>query len=381
MFKKLVLLAAIFLLTATVHADTADDHAHLRLMPLVDGVRGVSVTLQDGTTVLNNLALGAVSDYIEMDVNRSTFMILGITPANTTSTFFREWSIPPLAPGYYTAALVGSLGDNTLNLIFIDENGVCEAETTCLIVVNNIKGSPALSVIDGPDTLIDSVLYRQAAVEGVNPATFWEFAAVERDNPTSVLFPPQTKFFEPNTIYLFGLTGTYPGRNQQMSMARRVPTDMMTFLRGLTANVQLTDGEILFATENIVAVLEQSGYDTLLANPYMDLTVFAPTDGAILEAVPEFFACATANPDAMQALIMNHILIGGRTPAQLVEAGTLMTMGGGTHTFAPAEGGFLIDNQVRAEQALAYPTENGTVYLIDTVLVPENFVEEFCEVG
>jgi Fasciclin domain len=380
MFKKLLLLTAALLITATAQADSPDDHAHVRFMPLVEGVQAVSVTLQDGTTALTNLASGTVSDMIEMDVNRSTFIILGITPANNSSTFFREWSLPPLAPGTYTAALVGSLGDNTLNMIVIDENRVCEAETTCLIVVNNIRNSPTLSVIDGPDTLIDGVQYRQAAAVGINPATFWEFASVVRDNAQSLVFAPQTLFFEPNTVYLYGFMGDFAGRRYLTNAARRVTTDVMTFLRGLTVDVQLTDGEVLFATENIVAVLEQSGYDSLLANPYLDLTVFAPTDGAILEAVPELFGCVTSNPDAMQALILHHIVIGGRTPAELVEDGMLTTMGGGTHTFAPAaDGGFLIDHQIRVDDG--YPAENGIVYRVDSVLVPDGFMEQYCEVG
>ncbi len=380
MFKKWMILAALLLLTTTAQADVSDDHAHLRFMPLADNVQSVSVTLQDGRTVLSNLTTGAISDYLEMEVNRSGLIIIGITPTRGASSF-REWSIPPLAPGYYTAALVGSSTDSTLNLIFINENDLCRDEPTCLIVVNNVKGLTPLSLVDGADTLVDDIEYRQAVASPVAPATYYEFATVERINPTNVIFPPQTKFFEPNTIYLYGLSGGM-GTDYGMSVARRVTTDIMTFLRGLTADVQLTDGEILFAAENIVEVLEQSGYDTLLSNPYLDLTIFAPTDAAILDAVPELFGCATANPDAMQALILNHIVIGGRTPAELIDAQMLVTMGGEAHTFAPAaNSGYLIDNQVFVEDSLAYPAENGMVYLVDSVLVPEGFVEQYCEAG
>lgn len=378
MFKKYFILTFFLLLTATA---SASDKAHLRFMPLVEGVRAVSVTLQDGTAALAGLAPAAVSDYIDMGTRRSTFIILGITPTGSSTTFFREWSLPPLAPGYYTAALVGSLGDNTLNLVLIDETRACESQTTCLIAVNNIKSSPVLSLIDGPDMLIEDVQYRQAAVEGLNPATLWEFATVLRDNTASVVFASQTKFFEPNTVYLYGFSGDFARRSFQMTAARRVTADIMTFLRGLKANVQLTDGEILFATENIVAVLEQSGFDDLLASPETEFTVFAPLDGATLQAVPALFACATANPQAMQALILNHILIGRHSPAALVEAGTLPTMGGGTHAFTPAEGGFMIDGTLRVDESLAYPAENGMVYLVDSVLVPEGFAEQYCEVG
>src|SRR5690606_36414398 len=134
-------------------------------------------------------------------------------------------------------------------------------------------------------------------------------------------------------IYLYSLVGSYPGSqftDYNMGTLRRVPVDAMTFLRGLTADLQLTDGDTLFAMENIVSILEISGFDTLLANQGLALTVFAPTDGAVLEVAGDLYGCALTNATAMRDLILSHILIGSYTSSQLIEAGQISTMAGTT---------------------------------------------------
>jgi uncharacterized surface protein with fasciclin (FAS1) repeats len=88
-----------------------------------------------------------------------------------------------------------------------------------------------------------------------------------------------------------------------------------------------------------------------------------------------------SNPLAMRALILNHVLVGVQTSETLIALGVVPTMAGTTHTFQPADGGFFIDDKVRVSHSLGYPTVNGNVYLIDTVLVPEGFEADFCELG
>jgi uncharacterized surface protein with fasciclin (FAS1) repeats len=192
------------------------------------------------------------------------------------------------------------------------------------------------------------------------------------------------KFFEPNVIYIYSLRGTYPASNPAdyvVGSVRRVPVDTMTFLRGLTADLQLSDGTTLFATENIVAILEQVGFDSILSNPRLAVTVFAPTDGAVLDIAPDLYQCVLDDPAAMRALILNHILIGNYTPAQLVAARQLPTMAGTLHTFRASGSEVVVDEQVAISDAVRYPTINGTVYLTDTVLLPNGFVDQFCAAG
>jgi hypothetical protein len=237
----------------------------------------------------------------------------------------------------------------------------------------------------GSTPLIASAAYRQAVVNATVAGSYREFKAVDSTNPDVLVFQMQRGFFEPNVIYLYGLTGTYPGQmslDYSINTTRRVPVDMMTFLRGLTTNLQLSaDGVTLFSTENIVSILEESGLDKLLTNQPQGLTVFAPTDGAVLHVEGEVFQCVTSNPLAMQALILNHILIGNHTAFDLINTGSLLTMTGTPLSFTPTEGGFFINNKVRVSDTYRYPTTNGIVYLVDTVLVPDGFIEQYCGRG
>lgn len=389
MLRKLiggVMLVAFAFLTSTAAAQPAANSAYLRVLQLANDGTILSLTLPDGTTPLSNFAPGSVSDYIPFATGRSTLISVSFTPAGGL-TFTRGWAIPPLTPGYYTAAVVGSGRDNTLELIFINEDAVCAGKLdagSCVILVNNIKGSPALTLIANSTPVIEGALYRQAVVGAVNAGTYLSLRAVDQADPASVVFRLSRRFFEPNVIYIYSLRGTYPGAaptDYVVGTVRRSPVDTMTFLRGLTARPQLSDGTTLFATENIVAILEQAGFDTLLTNPRLPLTVFAPTDGAVLESVPALYDCVISNPSAMRALILNHVLVGSYTPEQLVAAQRLPTMAGTLHTFRGVNGGVIVDNTVVVADSNRYSTLNGNVYVVDTVLLPPGFEDQFCTAG
>ncbi len=390
MFRKMGLVlvfAALALLTTRVFGQAASGStAYLRIIQLANDGTTVSVTLQDGRTVLTNFAPGSFTDYLPFEVNRSTLITFTVTPTGGSS-FQKEWAVPPLTPGHHSAALVGSSRDNTLQLLFIDEDTLCAgilASGSCVILVNSIRNSPPLRVLANSISVIDNAGYRQAVVGGVAAGTYLDFTATDRNDPQSVIFHTHLRFFEPNVIYIYGLTGSYPGRTSAdytVHTIRRVPVDSMTFLRGLTAKLQLTDTKTLFATENIVALLEQSGFDQLLSNSRLPLTVFVPTDEAVMKIAGGLYQCVLADPAAMRALILNHVLVGAYTPDQLTRSGQFPSMNGTTHTFRATTNGFLIDNAVSVSDSLSYPTSNGNVYLIDTVLVPPGFANQYCASG
>jgi hypothetical protein len=313
-------------------------------------------------------------------VNRSTFVRLGITPVSGVSSIL-ESAIPPLAGGYYSAVLMGSALDNSLELVVVDEQTACAnrlARGSCIILANNIKGSPPLTFIaDNP--IIEDSQYRRIVVGAALAGTYGDFVGVDLTNP-------EPRFFEPNTIYFYGLMGRYPGEmffDYTFGATRRVPVDIMTFLRGLTAERELTDGERLFATENIVFVLEEARLDLLLSNPRAGFTVFAPTDAAGFDIPTEILECAFRNPAAIRTAILNHIILGSYTADQLIRAGGIQTMAGTTLTFTPTpEGdGFFVNEQARVQYDWGYSAVNGNVYLTDSVIIPEGFEEQYCAEG
>jgi len=386
MWRKVVWLVWLAALALPAVGQTIGGSAYMRVLMLVNDVQAVSVTLEDGRTVFTNLTPGSVSDYLLYDVNRSTSVTLGITPLSGQS-YGQTWPVPPLPAGHHTLVLVGSSANNTLQLLYVDEDDLCGealAIGTCTIFVNNIAGSPPLYFNADDMPLVGDVQYQQIVVNQVPATSYLEFTGVDLNNPDVPVFRLQRGFFEPNVISFYSLIGSYPGTmfsDYNIGITRRAAVDTMTFLRGLVADLQLNDGETLFATENIVAILDESGFDDLVSTEGLLLTVFAPTDQAILNVAVDLYQCAVTNPDAMRELILNHILIGSYTSAQLISLGRLATMAGTTHTFTPTEGGFLIDNAVRGLEAWRYPTLNGNVYLVDTVLVPPGFSEDFCDRG
>ena len=389
MFRKLCIGLIFTLLVAapaTFGQGVSANTAYLRILQLTNDNTVVSVALQDGRTILSNFAPGSVSDALTFDANHSSLLTLAITPVGL-QTFYREWAVPPLSAGYHTAAVVGNGRDNSIQLIFIDEDTLCEgklAAGSCVILVNDLKGAPALRVLANQTPVVDGAAYRQVVVGNVPAGTYQDFSATDQNSPQTSIFHLQVRYFEPNVIYIYSVRGTYPGsspQNYTIGVVRRVPVDTMTFLRGLKADLELTDGKTLFAAENIVAILEQSGFDQLLQNSALPLTVFAPTDEAIVRFAPELYQCVMSNPAALRALILNHVLVESHTPSQLVNTGSFPTMAGTTHTFRATSGGFLIDNTVSVPESAWYPTRNGNVYLIDNLLVPNGFEDQYCVSG
>ncbi len=386
MFRKIVfslIFAACALLVGPAAAQDGDS-AVLRILNLDNSSTVVAATFEDGQRLVTTLNSGSSSEYVTLDAERSTYLTVTFAPRGGTR-FNREWSVPPLAPGHYTAAIVGRSTDITLQLIFIDEDSVCEGKLeagSCIILINNVSGLPPVTVSAGSTLMVENAAYRHAVVNGVAARSYLNISAVNANLPDTILFQLQRGFFAPNVISLYTLTGNYANgsfSNASVGTLRRVPVDSMTFLRGLTGDLNLTGGSNLIAAENVVALLETAGYASLLGNTELPLTLFAPTDEAIVDAA-ELYTCALANPAALRTLILSHIAAGSYSPTQLLSAGRLPTMGGSTHSFRASNGGFFIDDTFVPE-AVQYPTANGYVYLIDTVLIPPGFEDRYCSAG
>src|SRR5690606_3980039 len=252
----------------------------------------------------------------------------------------------------------------------------------CVIMINNVSGAPTLSFFAGATPMITNTRERHADVNGVPARSYLGIRAVAPDDPDRTLFTLARGYFPPGAVLIYTLTGNYSGgsfNNLSVGTFRRVATDSMTFLRALTAELALTGGDRLIAAENIVAILETTGFDVLLQNTQFPLTLFAPTDEAVVEAA-NLYTCALANPEALRTLILNHITAGSFSPDQLISRGERPSMAGASHTFRAAAGGFSIDG-VRVGSSEGYSTANGYVYLIDAVLVPDGFIDQYCTAG
>ncbi len=274
MFRKIALSVILVVVALAVTPAFGQDSAtaSLRLLNLDTSSTVLAARLEDGRGIATNLASGSASDYVALTANQSTFITLTLAPRGGNS-FNREWAVPLLAPGHYTAAVVGRSTDITLQLVFISEDALCAdklAAGSCIILINNVAGMPPVTLSAGSTRMIEGAAYRHAVVNGVPARSYLGISAISASNPDTTLFQLQRGFFAPNVISIYTLNGTYSAgtlSNFGVGTLQRVPVDTMTFLRGLTADLNLTGGSTLIAAENIVAVLDRSGLTNCWRTP------------------------------------------------------------------------------------------------------------------
>ncbi|MEU9837061.1 fasciclin domain-containing protein [Streptosporangium sp. NPDC048047] len=99
-----------------------------------------------------------------------------------------------------------------------------------------------------------------------------------------------------------------------------------------------------------------------------DITVFAPVNDAFAKIPKEALAKVLEDKEQLSKIIQNHIVEGRKSQADLA-AGTLTTVGGGTLNVT----GSGEDYTVNDAKILCgnIQTSNATVYLVDSVLMPE----------
>jgi uncharacterized surface protein with fasciclin (FAS1) repeats len=115
----------------------------------------------------------------------------------------------------------------------------------------------------------------------------------------------------------------------------------------------------------VAAVTEADLVDTL--NTAEDITVFAPTDDAFAKIPQKDLNALLADKEALTAVLTHHVVPGQLSPEEVAGEhetlnGTMITVEGSGEDFT-AEGAAVICGNV--------PTANATVYVIDTVMMPQ----------
>lgn len=117
----------------------------------------------------------------------------------------------------------------------------------------------------------------------------------------------------------------------------------------------------------LVAALQATGLDAALKGegPF---TVFAPTDEAFAKLGAETIEQLLANPDALSAILLYHVVSGSVDSSTVVTIPAAETLNGAEVTIRPTEDGlFINDSKVIAADVMA---SNGIIHVIDTVLLP-----------
>lgn len=112
------------------------------------------------------------------------------------------------------------------------------------------------------------------------------------------------------------------------------------------------------------------------------LTVFVPTDGAMLEAVgqslaaPDFDTAIERNPELVRSILLYHIVPGSYTTEQLLAAGEgQLVTGLGIPLLASERGGAVYVDNLTQVVAANFIADNGVMHVVDRVLLPPFEVE------
>ena len=115
----------------------------------------------------------------------------------------------------------------------------------------------------------------------------------------------------------------------------------------------------------VAAVTEADLVDTL--NSADALTVFAPTDEAFAKIPKADLDALLADKEKLTAVLTHHVVAGQLDPSEVV--GEHETLAGDMVTVKGDESGMTVG---KASEVLCgnIPTDNATVYVIDTVMIP-----------
>ncbi|MFE3460822.1 fasciclin domain-containing protein [Nocardiopsis aegyptia] len=117
----------------------------------------------------------------------------------------------------------------------------------------------------------------------------------------------------------------------------------------------------------VTAVGEADLVDTL--NSAEDITVFAPADDAFAKIPEEDLNALLADQEQLTEVLTYHVVEGRQAPADL-EDGTFTSLQGGEVTTEGSGEDFTVNGE-SAVVCGNVQTANATVYIVDTVLMPE----------
>ncbi len=122
----------------------------------------------------------------------------------------------------------------------------------------------------------------------------------------------------------------------------------------------------------LVEAAQAAGLTNTLNDPNASYTVFAPSNAAFEALPPGTLEQVLADPQGQLSEILTYHVVPQRYDAQgLADAGTVTTVQGSQLSIYGEPGTFVIDEQEQASVLCGnIPTANGTVFVIDKVLMP-----------
>ncbi|MBK8029916.1 MAG: fasciclin domain-containing protein [Chloroflexi bacterium] len=297
----------------------------------------------------------------------------------------------PLEAGHrYTLFIVGAASDHTLALNWFDETAAIAdfdmAHGAAIINVNNVIGTPPLTIIEDGVVEAENLAVGSVAA-GYYPAEILDgdYSVLETANPRNVIVSgyPKTDgaypFYEPTLVYLFGLSGSYPGEARRdfgwvypqdyYSVAEN-PTEFLNAFTGLDLSYNPT-AVVRYEFTTFLSLINEAGLADVFTGD-APITVFAPTDYAFSLLPEGTLDALRADPDALRALVLNHVVtqaiadLNPRTITTLQGTEYRVTYDTGTSAYSINGQGSVLD--------WLFPLSDGSIvwFINDLVLLPEN---------
>ncbi len=290
----------------------------------------------------------------------------------------------------YTLFIVGAARTNTLALNWFDETAaIADFDMTqgaAIINVNNVIGTPPLTIIEDGVVEAEELAVGSVAA-GYYPAQILDGSnsVLETANPRNVIVSgyPKTDgaypFYEPTLVYLFGLSGTFPGearRNfgwvypQDYYSVAANPIEFLNAFTGLDLSYNPTI-PVRYEFTTFLSLIDEAGLADVFTGD-APITVFAPTDYAFSLLPDSTLDNLRADPGAASLLVMNHVVAG--VVADL-NPRTITTMRGTEYrvTYNSETSAYSIDGQGSVLD-WQYPLSGGSIvwFSNDLVLLPDS---------
>lgn len=319
-------------------AAAQDNHAFVHVLHLVADGPAVDVLIDDEMQV-EELEPGMFSGFIEVGPGNHS---VAMAAHGGEDAVIDPVDMELEAGHRYTVALMGQAADDDLSALVIDETaemeGVDMAANTFRIIINNIAGSPPISFYEGGEFLEKNIAYGSYSAQAFAPFSWDTGMAVAGKDLEDVIFPFDQDedhfggFWEPYTVYVYGLMGKYPGTPDEdytfaMPSVTVAAPDAASFLAAFTPYDLTIDYKTYMRFDSFLTAWQSTGItDTLSAGgPY---TIFTPTDAAVEALSKRKVDKLLADPDALREVVLNHIVQGAMTSEEMLEAGSVRTLQG-----------------------------------------------------
>lgn len=384
-----LLLLAFLLAVSPTAVSSQNDQAWVRVFHLARDWHIVDVYVGN-TVVLHAIGPNTSSTWTLLPPGTTTLAVAESVMGVANSVL--EVTDAILEAGHrYTLLIVGHAIGNTLALNWFDETAAIAdfdmAHGAALINVNNVVGTPPLTIVEGG--LVEAEdLAVGAAAAAYYPAAILDgsYSVFETANPDNVVifrdalaadsaFP----FYEPTMVYLFGLSGSFPGEARRdfgwinTDYYYSVAADSIEFLTaftGLDLSYNPT-APVRYEFTTFLSLIVEAGLTDVFTGPD-PITVFAPTDYAFSLLPEGTLDSLRADPDALQALVLNHVAEGAISNLSGRRLSTMQGTGYRIH-YNQASSSYSF-NRNGTVPDWKYPLSDGSIvwFINDLVLLPDS---------